>query len=343
MKYIYTLILVFIVTAHIFGKDTIKIGLMGDVMLGRLVNEKISRTSYKYPWGNFIDLLHANDINIINLETTLTKSRKAVAKTFNYKATPDKAKTLVEGNITVANLANNHILDFGEPGLKDTIAALDKARIAHVGAGKNISDAQKPVIITKNGIKVGILGFTDNEPTWVAQTNKAGTNYIKVDDHKTIVNLIKQLRPQVDILIVSLHWGPNMKELPSEHFIKFAHKLIHEGVDIIHGHSAHILQPVEIYRGKVILYDTGDFIDDYDVDKVLRNDQTALFVVTVNKDRPRKLQLIPGTIANMQVNKASAPDAHAILQKERETSDKFFKTNINSRGFVTKKKKKKLD
>ena len=174
--------------------QTITIGFAGDVMLGRLVNEVISKEGYAYPWGNMLSALQSTDLNIANLETTLTKSIQKVPKVFNYKADPEKVKSLKIADIDVVNLANNHMLDFGNEGLAETITTLDQAGIKHVGAGINKQQAQEPVVVEKNGIKVGILGYSDYPKDWAAQENKPGTNLIKIGDIETIKNAISKLR-----------------------------------------------------------------------------------------------------------------------------------------------------
>jgi len=275
-KYFYALgliLLVMITMKSMYSKKndsyTPTIAFMGDVMIGRMINEVIVSKDYAYPWGNTLPLLQETDLRILNLETTLTTHNKKNIKVFNFKALPDRVKTLKQAGIDIVNLANNHTLDFKEEGLAETIATLDAANILHIGAGNNSLQAQKPVIITKNNINIGIIGYTDNEPTWKAAENKPGTNYIRVGDIQTITHQITSLRPQVDILIVSSHWGPNMQQRPSEEFVQFAHDIIDAGADIIHGHSSHVFQGIEVYKNKVIMYDTGDFIDDYAVDPIL--------------------------------------------------------------------------
>lgn len=317
-------------------KQSITIGFMGDVMLGRTVDTVIDQQDYAYPWGNLLPLLEKNDINIINLETTLTTSEDIVSKVFNFKANPDKVNTLLEGKISIANLANNHSKDFSFAGLRETRNTLNDAHIAHVGAGDNIQEAQAPVIIEKNGIVIGVLGFTDNEPTWKATSNTPGTNYIEIPkDTAQTIAIIKELRPKVDILILTIHWGPNMREQPSADFINFAHNLIDAGVDIIHGHSAHIPQGLEIYKSKLIMYDTGDFIDDYAVDPILRNDRSFLFNVVVDKAGIQNVTLIPVLIQNYQVTTAQFPDREESLKKIQELSAQFdTHVDINSVGKI---------
>ncbi|MEX0939785.1 MAG: CapA family protein [Candidatus Babeliales bacterium] len=312
-------------------KNIVIIGFTGDVMLGRLVNEKLKETSPTYPWGNILPLLKKTNLNIINLETAITAHTKATPKVFNFRTDPEHVETLKKGNIEVVNLANNHILDFGKEGLYETLNVLEKAHIKYVGAGKNIQEAQKAVIIEKKGIRFGIIGFTDNEPDWKATAANPGTNYIKVGDIDIVQKVVNNVRSQVDFLIASIHWGPNMREKPTQEFIDFAHQMIDAGIDIIHGHSAHIFQGIEVYKNKLILYDTGDFIDDYMIDPKLRNDISFFYEVYIEKNALKKLKLTPVYIENMQVNLAAGKEYEWAINHVQQLS-KEFDTQISNEG-----------
>ncbi|MGE5107422.1 MAG: CapA family protein [Sphingobacteriales bacterium] len=314
--------------------DKIIIGLTGDVMIGRNVNTVIKGKGYLYPWGNVFPLLKKTDINIINLETTLTNSSKKVFKTFNFKADPDRVNTLTEANITLANLANNHILDFSEKGLTETIQTLDAAKIKHTGAGINDKEAAKPVILRGKNIIIGVLGYTDNEPRWKATASRSGVNYIHTsnkEDRKRVIKDIIQLRKLTDFIIVSIHWGPNMKESPEKLFIDFAHEMTEQGAGIIHGHSAHNFQGIENYYNKFILYDTGDFVDDYMVDPVLKNDHSFFFCVEATKSGIKKIELYPVLISNCQVNLATGEDYKWCFHRIQKLSAEFG-TELYDRG-----------
>lgn len=291
-------------------------------MIGRLVNEFLDQAPPGWIWGNFLPILRQNDLNLINLEAALTSSDQIVNKVFNFKADPEKVRVLSEGSIHVVNLANNHLLDYSEEGLLETLKTLDSAHIAHVGAGRNASEAAAPAILNCKGLKIAILGYTDNEPGWIATSKKPGIRYIRIGD-LDVEEDIKRIRHNVDLLIVSLHWGPNMRERPTPGFRAFAHSLIDQGVDLIHGHSAHIFQGVELYQGKLILYDTGDFVDDYYVDPYLRNDRTFLFLVTVDENLKLSLRLLPALIERFQVNRAAGQETEAIMDRMQHLSSKF--------------------
>lgn len=298
------------VTQKADSLSKVRIGFAGDVMLGRLVDEFITPGSFDEVWGDMLSELKSTDFNMVNLETTLTKSTKAIPKIFNFKSHPENVAVLTKGNVQVVNLANNHILDFDYDGMHETIKTLDDAGIKHVGAGENIQEARRPVIIEKKGVKIGILGFTDNEPAWAADEKNPGVNYVNVEQGncETLLQNIRDLKAAVDYVVVSAHWGPNMQTQPSEKRIECARKMIDAGADIIHGHSAHVFQRVDRYKNKIIIYDAGDFIDDYAVDPYLHNDRSFFFIADIDTDRtdpdPLTLSLIPVTISNMRVNRA---------------------------------------
>lgn len=307
--------------------DSIIIGLCGDVMIGRLVNEMLSSVDRAYLWGDTLPLLQATDFNLINLEAALTVSEEEVPKVFNFKAEPDRVEVLKLASVDVVNLANNHCLDYAESGLLETLDVLNEAEIQSVGAGRNTSEARKPLVMDVQGIKIGILGYTDNEPSWIATAHSPGTNYVNIDEKalKRVKKEVQELKKQADVVIVTIHWGPNMRQRPPQHFKHFARELMDSGADIFHGHSAHIFQGVEIYHRKVIFYDTGDYVDDYYVDPFLRNDQSFFFTVEVTKNGVVGVRLFPTLISNCQVNLAKRSDkTHAIermtlLSKEFHT------------------------
>lgn len=302
------------------NKNSVIIGFCGDIMIGRLVNEQLAVVSFSHLWGDLLPHLRGVDLLIGNLEAALTYSQDEVAKVFNFKSDPHHVQVLKEAGFNLVNLANNHILDYGEAGLLETLTTLDTVAIAHVGAGCNLGDARRPVIIERQGIRIGVLGFTDNEPGWLAGEERPGIAWIEIGDISAVEKEIKELRNNVDLLVVTLHWGPNMIERPTGQFVQFAHDLIDLGVDIIHGHSAHIFQGVEFYKNSIIIYDSGDFVDDYMVDTFLRNDRSFFFEIEVDANGPRKVTLTPTLIQEMQVNAADGSDRDEAIQRMQSLS-----------------------
>ncbi len=300
--------------------DELVLGLAGDTMLGRLVDGVIEEKGDLYPWGDMLSILRSTHLNLVNLETTLTHSDKKTLKTFNFRASPDRVKSLLEARIKICNLANNHILDFGIEGMRETMAALEQAGIAYVGAGASSEQARAPVILDLGGMTLGVLGCTDNEPLWDAESTRPGIYFVSVLEPEELESRVKELASKVDLLILSIHWGPNMRRAPPQSFVRFAHRLVEAGVDIFHGHSAHIPQGIEVYRQGIIFYDNGDFVDDYRVTPELRNDQSFVALVRVGSTGLRSVQLIPTLISEMQVNRASGRDYREIVDRIKRLS-----------------------
>lgn len=319
---------------------SIVIGFTGDVMIGRLVNDALHSLPKEYPWGNCLPFLCATDINFANLETTLTTSREEVPKTFNFKSDPSHVQSLLAARLHHVNLANNHVLDYSFSGFEETLLTLKKAGIRYVGAGANHLDASAPLRVTIENLKLGILGLTDNEPRWKALEERPGIHYIEIGDIAAIAPHIERLRQVVDIVIVSMHWGPNMRERPSRDFIDFAYMLIDLGVDIIHGHSSHIFQGVEQYHNGLIMYDTGDFVDDYYVDPDLRNDRSFFFCVEVSKKGFEKLTMIPLLISDFQVNIAKGKDREETLDRMAHLCTELHTSTERQEGCLIIKKNK---
>jgi poly-gamma-glutamate capsule biosynthesis protein CapA/YwtB (metallophosphatase superfamily) len=305
----------------------ITLALTGDVMLGRRVAEALNDHMLpEEPWGDVRPLLDAADLRIINLECAITDNEQPwirTAKVFHFRAQPSAIETLRTARIDACSLANNHTLDFEEQGLLDTLEHLDAAGIRHAGAGRNQEEAADPAILTvpaNHTRRAALLAFTDNEPSFAAGTDRPGTNYLPVSLRPGVLRRVERAVSAVrgmgvDTVIFSNHWGPNMVQRPKKIFRRFAHAVIDRGVDIYYGHSAHVFQGVEIYRGKPIIYDTGDFIDDYAVNPELRNDWSFLFQVSVVEGGFERLDLTPVKLSYARVDLATGGERETILNR----------------------------
>jgi poly-gamma-glutamate synthesis protein (capsule biosynthesis protein) len=242
------------------------------------------------------------------------------AKAFHFRSDARNVAVLQAAHIDAVSIANNHVLDFGQAALLDMLDILDEAGIAHAGAGRNLEEARRPALTTAaDGTRIGFVACTDNEPAWEAGNDKPGVFHVKADlsDERTIalLGIIRETRPEVDSLIVSLHWGPNWgyQLLPGHR--PLARALIDAGVDIVFGHSCHVFRGIEIYRERPVIYCAGDFIDDYAVDPVERNDRSFIYTVDLEEGRPRRISLQPTIIEGFRARLASSDDADAILDK----------------------------
>jgi poly-gamma-glutamate synthesis protein (capsule biosynthesis protein) len=292
-------------------------------MLGRGVNAELAHRSPESFWGDVLPLLHSADAVIANLECAITgrtEPWQKLAKSFHFRAAPGAAQVLRAAGIRCVSLANNHTLDFAEEGLLDTLRHLDSAGIQHLGAGANLAEAEAPTIVDVAGLKVGLIAFTDDPPESAAGPENPGTNYLNIaTDPATRARVAraaaKARQAGANFVVLSLDWGPNMSQAPSPLFRAFARATIEDGVDLIHGHSAHVFQGVERYQKGLILYDTGEFLDDYAIDPMLRSDCSLLFLVTIDPDGLHSLRLIPIRQDYAQANLAAGADFEAIVER----------------------------
>lgn len=245
--------------------DKVVISLAGDVTLGYRFNNMFKsfeelygeEKAFQAPFENVSDIFRKSDISIINLEGTLTKSNKVRPKEFNFKGDPKFARCLNEGYIDIVNIANNHIMDFYEPGILDTISVLNDLKILYCGAGKNLEDASTPRFIEKKGIVFGFLGCALVGSDYPAQNNSAGTNAY---NSEKITVQIKETKNYSDITVVSCHWGIERNSFPEVTQRNFAHTMINSGADIVFGHHPHVIQGIEKYNSGVIFYSLGNFV-----------------------------------------------------------------------------------
>ena len=304
----------------------ITLAIAGDVMLGRLVNETIRVRGFAYPWGDILPEITDSDAILVNLECALTAHTRhwtdGEEKAFYFRADPAAVRTLQIANVDFVSLANNHAGDFGTDGLLETVRVLDQAGIAHAGAGRSLAEAERPAVFSAAGCKVGLLAFADYPLVWAAQPWRAGINYTKVSTHpkhfRRIEDSIQNARRLGDIVIFSIHWGPNMQSRPNTDFKEFARAVLDAGADIFWGHSAHVVQGIEVWNRKPIIYDSGDFVDDYAVDPYLRNDLSALFLLQIRVPFVESIDLIPVQIDNMRVNVAHRDDRAWFTSRFKE-------------------------
>lgn len=232
----------------------------------------------------------------------------------------------------MASLANNHVLDYGPAALADTRERLADAGIARAGAGPGIDAAIEPSIVTVKGLRVAVVAFTDRSPGYAAEAARPGTAYASLSrtDPFTRVLVGRALQraheADPDLLIASLHWGPNWDPTPAPGQRRFARWLIDRGVDVVHGHSAHVPQGVEVYRGRPIVYDAGDFVDDYVRKPKLHNERSFLFELRLIDGRVDALALVPIEIANRAVHLADETAAAWLRDRMRALSEPFGTT-----------------
>jgi poly-gamma-glutamate synthesis protein (capsule biosynthesis protein) len=303
-------------------------------MLARYVNQTILAQGPRHIWGDVLPIIREADLSLVNLECAIAESGEPFAppRAFYFRAAPEATHALDVAGIDYVTLSNNHTMDYQSPALLDTIGHLDDHGIAHAGAGENMQEASQPAVLEAKGIKVGVVAFADHFEEYAATESEPGTNVIPITPDEVHFRRVRESIQAAraagpDLVVFSIHWGPNFTRAPSQEFTEFAHAVIDAGADIFHGHSAHVFHGIEIYRDRPILYDTGDLINDYYVDRQYRNDQQLLFLIHVKCGQIERVELFPIQIHQIQVNRASG-DTFDEIAKRIETLSQVFGTEM---------------
>jgi poly-gamma-glutamate synthesis protein (capsule biosynthesis protein) len=312
---------------------------LGYVGLAERVNGPIPYpVDFSYIWGDALAELRgrAPDLKIVNLETSITTSEQALPKGINYRMHPRNVACLRAADIDCCNLANNHVLDWGTPGLLESLETLRKAGIATAGAGRNAEEARRPAVLDAKG-KGRVLVFGFGSPTsgvpdqWSATGVRPGVRVIPDLSQRTASLAAEQMRSHRrpgDLVLASIHWGGNWGyEIPQEQR-EFAHRLVDSGsVDVVHGHSSHHPKGIEVYRSRPIFYGCGDFVNDYEGIggyEEFESELVLAYFVTLDVASRilQRLEMVPFRILRFRLQRANRKETEWLQQVlEREGKD----------------------
>ncbi len=285
---------------------------------------------FHYIWGDALDEWRSAKphARVVNLETSITRSDAFEPKGINYRMSPENAGCLTAAAIDCCVLANNHVLDWGQAGLIDTLNTLDRLRIKTAGAGRNLAEAKAPAIVEvpEEG-RLLVLAFawsTSGVPFhWAADARRPGVNLLSSLSKATIGPIVEQLaemrRPR-DVVAVSIHWGENWGYQIPEEQRRFAHALVDEAhVSIVHGHSSHHAKAIEVHDDRLILYGCGDFLNDYEGIagyEAFRGDLSLMYFADVDPadGRLSALNMTPLKISRFRLSRRLREDAHWLRQ-----------------------------
>jgi poly-gamma-glutamate capsule biosynthesis protein CapA/YwtB (metallophosphatase superfamily) len=298
---------------------TVTLALAGDTMLGRGVARTLARTPPEALVApEVVAAMGQADLVVLNLECCVSERGRrweAPGKPFFFRAPPRAVELLVLLGTDCVTLANNHALDYGVDALLDTLDHLAAAGIATVGAGADLDQARRPAMLTAGGLRVAVLGVTDHPADFAAGPGRPGVAFADLGRGVPdwLVELVREAGAQADVTLVTPHWGPNMTSTPVRHVRRAATALVEAGATLVAGHSAHVPHGV---AGSV-LYDLGDFLDDYRVDPRLRNDLGLLFLVTLDERGPVRLEALPLKLEFCHTRLATGEDAAWMRRRFR--------------------------
>jgi poly-gamma-glutamate capsule biosynthesis protein CapA/YwtB (metallophosphatase superfamily) len=298
---------------------------MGYVALAEAASGPVPRpVDPAWPWGDALGMLGdlAPDVRLINLETSITRSGDfAPGKQVHYRMNPANIGCLTVARPDVCALANNHVLDFGRRGLAETLDTLAGAGLPAAGAGRDVAAARRAVVAGPAGRgRVSVVacgtGSSGIPPGWAAGPSRAGVDLLPSLSRHAADQLADRARAggeTGDLTVVSLHWGSNWGYEVGRDQVAFAHRLIDGGVGLVHGHSSHHPRPIEVYRGRLILYGCGDFIDDYEGiagHREYRDDLRLMYFASLRRGTGElaELRMVPLQARRLRLSHASGPD-----------------------------------
>ena len=299
---------------------------VGDIMLGRRVGERLKSEAPGFSFVQCQHILSSGHVLFGNLETVFSSRGSSLLKQGpNLRSDPSRMLDLKEAGFSLLNLVNNHCMDYGEEALFDTLELLEKNGLHYVGAGKTIEEVEQPQILERNGMKMAFVGFADREESFASRV-KPGAAEIKVG---RIEKIIRNIKSEVDIIVISLHTGVEFSPFPSPENVKTARTLIDCGAHLILGHHPHVYQGIEVYKHGLISYSLGNFIFDYDTQiRTGGTNKGFILKIRINRDRVRAFKIIPfGLTEHYQVK---------ILDNAER--DKFLRT-LNQLSLTLKKDK----
>lgn len=234
---------------------------VGDIMLSRAVATRMRWHGDDYPFASTSDFVRSADIAFGNLETAITEGPEVLPFEMSFRADPESAKALRDAGFDIVSLANNHTPNFDEKGLWDTIFHLNEAGVVHAGAGLE-AQANQAAFMEANGIRFAFLAYNDDDvvpASYEARETRLGTAFMHTE---RMIAAVSEARNAADIVIVSMHAGDEYVSFPNDSQIAFAHAAIDAGAELVLGHHPHVVQTMEVYKGKYIFYSLGNFIFD---------------------------------------------------------------------------------
>lgn len=231
-----------------------------------------------------------SDFFFVNEEFPFSsRGTQAPDKQYTFRLSPEKVSILQEIGIDGVSLANNHALDYGTEALLDSCDTLDQAGILRTGAGHDLEEAKRPVLIEKNRRNIAVIGATRVIPVADWAAGNAHPGMLATYDPTVLLEEIRRLSEEQDYVIVYVHWGIEREEFPKDYQRTLGQQYIDAGADLVIGSHPHVLQGIEYYKGKPIVYSLGNFIFGSSIPK------TMLLQVTLSGDSEAALRMIPGT------------------------------------------------
>jgi len=322
-----------IATTPTLEDEEVSIAIMGDILLGDTVYPYLERHGLDYPYKEIKPILEEVDVAVGNLEFAVTTRGVRENKTWTFRAGPEVLPPMKEAGFDAVSLANNHAIDYGRQGLLDTLDHLGQAGMGLFGAGRNEEEAYSPWVYEKGGKKFAFLGFSRivRSESWKAAGDQPGVAETHQKEHA--LEAIKRAKETNDVVIVYPHWGIENTTKVEPYQRNLAKDYIDAGADLVIGAHPHMLQGLEMYNGKWIMYSLGNFIFQTIEDRPLTW-ETVIFEARFAKDGQVSLKLHPFLTTAAQPKKMSAAAEKRLFKRLTDIS---FDVEVSEDGLVTNK------
>jgi len=298
------------------SEPLVRLVAVGDVMLGRAVGELIAAHTPSYPFWHVGDLLREADIAFGNLEHPIT-SRGAPRGGISLRGRPDVTGGLGDAGFDVLSLANNHIADYGEEGVLDTMAYLESEGIAHVGVEGGVAGGRGEVILEVEGLRIAFLAYNHIGPrTGGEGTGMKGPAWLEPEG---VYADIHRAASHSDFVVVSLHWGTEYLPQPDEFQRRVAIRALEAGAGMIIGHHPHVVGGVSFEERGFIAYSLGNFV--FDQPFSVETLQGLVLRGLIDRTGLKQVQLIPVQIGAGQPRVLPEPEARSVISKALELGD----------------------
>ncbi|OGS22298.1 MAG: hypothetical protein A2252_04875 [Elusimicrobia bacterium RIFOXYA2_FULL_39_19] len=309
---------------------------VGDVMIGRGVNSAINKRGINWPFNDFSKYSNQADIVFGNAEFTCI-GNSPIKEKYILGTSTSSVKSLQLAGFNLVSLANNHILDYGSEGLLMLLNELDSLNILYSGAGKTAKEANKPILIKKNGNTICFLSYS-----LFSNTRKSANENIpaiSVFSQQQLVTDLKEANKFGNIIIVSFHWGVEYSSYPTIYQQKIAHIAADNGANIIIGHHPHVIQGVELYKNSIILYSLGNFIFD---SRDIKTKEGLIFECLLSSNTISNPALTPLYIDKLKTTFTDSSTYFYRIENEINVLSKIFNTHIiykKGKLYISHKKK----
>ncbi|NLM94891.1 MAG: CapA family protein [Firmicutes bacterium] len=296
---------------------------VGDIMFERKVKGLQLKRGWTYPFEQVAPTLKGADLVFANLECPLGVGGRFLNM---FRGEPESVWGLAYGGVDVVSLANNHILDYDNQVLFQTMDILGEAGIGFAGAGRNLAEARTPLIVEQGGLRIAFLAYTEmwfvytREPhNWAATDILPGVAPARLD---LVKEDVRSARKQADVVVVSFHWGQEYKEEPTQAQYELGRGAVDAGAHLVLGHHPHVLQGVEFYKGGVIVYSLGNFV--FDELRPPLTEESIILQAVLKRGKVEQIDFLPVRIVNCQPRILSSREGRYIIQRIERLSRRLL-------------------